>query len=89
MEFAWQNLIVLAIVLAAGGYLCRMGWHSMARRKSSGGQSSACGGCSNCPSESTSQGIVTNGPQVVGIGPLGRGGEPTAGARANLRDRGE
>ena len=62
MESAWQNLIVLSIVLAAGGYLCRMGWQSAARR-----QSSACGGCSNCPSESTSK-----GPQVVGIGSLDR-----------------
>ena len=67
MESAWQNLLVLAIVLAAGGYLCRMGWQSMARRQSSGRQSSACGGCSNCPSESTSK-----GPQVVGIGSLER-----------------
>ncbi len=70
MESAWQNLIVLAIVLAAGGYLCRMAWQSMARRKSS-----ACGGCSNCPSESASKDATNNGPQVVGIGPLERSQE--------------
>ena len=75
MESAWQNLIVLAIVLAAGGYLCRMGWQSLARRHSSGGQTSACGGCSNCPSESASKGIMNNEPQVVGIGPLERSQE--------------
>ena len=67
MESAWQNLIVLAIVVAAVGYLCRMGWQSMARRKSG-----ACGGCSNCPSESASQGNLTNEPQIVSIGPLER-----------------
>lgn len=75
MESAWQNLIVLAIVLAAGGYLCRMGWQSMARRKSS-----ACGGCSNCPSESASKSIMNNGPPVVSIGPLERPQE------ASIRD---
>jgi hypothetical protein len=75
MESAWQNLIVLVIVLAAGGYLCRMAWQSMARRHSSGRKSSACGGCSNCPSESASQDMMNDGPQVVGIGPLERSQE--------------
>jgi hypothetical protein len=73
MESAWQNLIVLAIVLAAGGYLCRMAWQSMARRKSS-----ACGGCSNCPSESTSKDTTNNEPQVMGIGPLEANHRPTS-----------
>jgi hypothetical protein len=84
MEFAWQNLIVLAIVLAAGGYLCRAGWQSMARR-----QSSACGGCANCPAESVSKKIGDSEPPVVGISPRERCGEPTVGARAALSDRGE
>ncbi len=70
MESAWQNLIVLAIVLAAGGYLCRMGWQSVARRHSSGGKSSTCGGCSNCPVETPGKDVMTGDPQVVSIGPL-------------------
>jgi len=78
MESAWQNLLVLAIVLAAGGYLCRMGWQSMARRQSNGRQSSACGGCSNCPSESTSKDTTNNEPQVMGIGPLEANHHPTS-----------
>jgi attachment p12 family protein len=75
MESAWQNLIVLAIVLTAGGYLCRLGWQSMARRKSG-----ACGGCANCPSESTGKGIVNDEPQVVSIGPLEASARRTGGA---------
>lgn len=82
MESAWQNLIVLAIVLAAGGYLCRMGWQSMVRRKSS-----TCGGCSNCPSESASKDGVNDGPQVVGIGPLERNGKPIAGGASGAGRR--
>jgi hypothetical protein len=70
MESAWQNLIVLAIVLAAGGYLCRVAWQSMARRHSSGGKSSTCGGCSNCPAETPGKDVMTGAPQVVSIGPL-------------------
>lgn len=87
MESAWQNLIVLAIVLAASGYLCRMAWQSMARRPSSGGQSSACGGCSNCPSESASKVTMNDGPQVVGIGPLERNGKPIAGGTSGVGRR--
>jgi hypothetical protein len=76
MEFAWQNLIVLAIVVAAGGYLCRAGWQSMARR-----QTSACGGCANCPSESASKEVRSNEPQVVRISPREQRGQEIAKSR--------
>jgi hypothetical protein len=56
MSFDWQNLIVLAAIGAAVTYLGRMMWQTFARK------SSACGGCSSCPSADA------NRPEaVVGI----------------------
>lgn len=46
MSWDWQNLIVLAIVAAAAGYLARLGWTSIVARRRS-----ACGSCRNCGPE--------------------------------------
>jgi hypothetical protein len=43
MVFDWQNLAVLAAVLAAGGYLARLAWQTVKLRKAA-----ACGGCGTC-----------------------------------------
>jgi hypothetical protein len=53
----WQNLIVLALVAAAGVYLARLVWQSLARRKAA-----ACGGCSGCAQKTASTGA--NSPMV-------------------------
>jgi hypothetical protein len=44
MTFEWQNLLVLALVVSAAGYLARRGWQTLARKNSS-----SCGGCGDCP----------------------------------------
>ncbi len=55
MVFDWQNLAVLVAVLAAAGYLARLAWQTVARRKAA-----ACGGCGSCAN--------ADGPgQVVGM----------------------
>jgi hypothetical protein len=45
MSFEWQNLMALALVVSAVGYLARRGWQTFARKGSS-----SCGGCGDCPS---------------------------------------
>lgn len=60
MSFDWQNLTVLLATSAAGAYLARVAWQSVARKKAS-----ACGGCGNCPDHA-------GGPQVVGVEDLSR-----------------
>jgi FeoB-associated Cys-rich membrane protein len=45
MTLDWQNLIALALVVAAAAYLGWRGWLVLARRK--GG----CGACASCPAE--------------------------------------
>jgi hypothetical protein len=43
MLFDWQNLAVLLAVIAAAGYLSRLAWQTVSRRKAA-----ACGGCGSC-----------------------------------------
>ncbi len=45
MEFGWQDLAALGIVLAAAGYLARLAWNAVTRKQGSG-CGSGCGGCS-------------------------------------------
>ncbi|MBI3837139.1 MAG: hypothetical protein HY288_04295 [Planctomycetia bacterium] len=59
MSFDWQNLTALLAVAAAGAYLARVAWLSIAKRKAAG-----CGSCGSCPS-----GALANQPQVFGIEP--------------------
>ncbi len=54
VSFDWQNLAVLAIVLAAAGYLARTAWRSVARRKAS-----ACGACGDCSRPGGGRQLVT------------------------------
>jgi len=63
MIFAWQNLIVLAIVAIAACYLARVMWRSIALKKS------GCGGCGTCPSNTAAK-----EPHLVGIQPLDKNG---------------
>lgn len=44
MDFGWQDLAALGIVLAAAGYLARLAWNALTRKQSAG-CGSACGGC--------------------------------------------
>jgi hypothetical protein len=44
MALDWQNLIAIALVLAAVMYLAVRGWRQVARKKAAG-----CGACSTCP----------------------------------------
>jgi hypothetical protein len=55
----WQNVAVMVVVIAAGGYLARLAWQSIARRKAA-----ACGGCGTCPASQTAEPAVhaTIGP---------------------------
>ena len=46
MNWDWQNLIVLAMVAVAAGYVVRLTWTSVLARRQS-----ACGNCRNCGSE--------------------------------------
>jgi hypothetical protein len=66
MNLDWQNLSVLLLVSAAGGYLARVAWRSMARR-----EATTCGGCSNCSDKS-------GGPQVVALDALSRNAQTVA-----------
>jgi hypothetical protein len=54
MQLDWQSTMVLAAVAAAGVYLARMAWQSVARRKGA-----SCGGCGNCPQEVPQVGLVS------------------------------
>jgi hypothetical protein len=48
LSIDWQNLVVLALVAAAGSYLARQAWATIVRKKSG-----ACGSCGNCASNAT------------------------------------
>jgi hypothetical protein len=66
MNFDWQNLTVFVVVLAAGGYLARVAWNSVARRQAAG-----CGSCGSCPTSSHAE-----EPRLVALQP------PSSGAPA-------
>jgi len=69
MEFGWQDLAALGIVLAAAGYLVRLAWNAVTRKQASG-----CGsGCGSCSTQTSSQsGMRDPQPeQIVSIGMIG------------------
>jgi FeoB-associated Cys-rich membrane protein len=70
MNFDWQNAAVLLLVAVACGYLARLAWQSVARKKAGG-----CGSCSTCPADG-----VQAEPQVIGLSPATNGREVAAGA---------
>ncbi len=45
MDFGWQDLAALGIVLASASYLARLAWNALTRKQSAG-CGSGCGGCS-------------------------------------------
>lgn len=55
MEFGWQDLVAIAIIVAAAGYLANLAWSAVRRGKSGG----CGGGCAKC-STGTAQ-VVTIG----------------------------
>ena len=66
MEFGWQDLAALGIVLAAAGYLARLAWNAVTRKRGSG-----CGsGCGNCSARSAANSASPE--EVVSIGLPGR-----------------
>ena len=69
MEFGWQDLAALGIVLAATGYLARLAWNAVTRKRGSG-----CGsGCGSCSAQTSSQSGTTDPKpeQIVSIGMIG------------------
>jgi len=69
VEFGWQDLAALGIVLAAAGYMARLTWNAVTRKRGSG-----CGsGCGNCSAQTSSQsGMRDPKPeQIVSIGMIG------------------
>ena len=66
MEFGWQDLAAISIVLAATGYLARLAWKAVTRKQASG-CGSRCGSCS----ASAAAGSAIPG-EVVSIGLLGK-----------------
>jgi FeoB-associated Cys-rich membrane protein len=69
MDFGWQDLTALGIVLAAAGYLARLAWNAVTRKQGSG-----CGsGCGSCSAQTISQsGMQDPKPeQIVSIGMIG------------------
>jgi len=66
MEFGWQDLAALGIVLAAAGYLARLAWNAVTRKPGSG-----CGaGCGSCSARSAASSVLPE--EVVSIGRPGR-----------------
>jgi hypothetical protein len=59
-ELDWQNLVVLAIVFAAGLYLARQAWLTITRKKAG-----ACGSCASCPASAPAK-----DQQVIQVTPL-------------------
>ncbi len=48
MEFGWQDIVALGLVLAAAGYLARLALSAVTRKQASG-----CGsGCGHCSAQS-------------------------------------
>jgi hypothetical protein len=75
MNFDWQNVMALLVVGAAGVYLARVAWQSIARRKAAG-----CGSCGSCPS-----GAEANQPQLFGIEPAPHGEAPVSNGKHSLK----
>ncbi len=62
MEFGWQDLAALGIVLAAAGYLARLAWNAVTSEQGSG-----CGsGCGSCSARSAAKSAIPE--EVVSIG---------------------
>lgn len=55
MNFDWQNLTALTIVLAAAAYVGRHAWRVLAQRSAVSG----CGRCASCPSKRATDQLVT------------------------------
>src|SRR5262245_42396855 len=53
MTFDAQNLVAVMVVLTAAGYLARVAWTSITRRKDA-----ACGGCPSCPENGRATNLV-------------------------------
>jgi hypothetical protein len=68
LSIDWQNLVVLAFVAAAGIYLARQAWATIARKKSG-----ACGSCGNCASNATA-----SEKQLVQLGAPGSSTQETS-----------
>ncbi|MGA9926733.1 MAG: FeoB-associated Cys-rich membrane protein [Isosphaeraceae bacterium] len=69
MEFGWQDLAALGIVLAAAGYMARLAWNAVTRKRGSG----CVSGCGSCSAQTSSQsGMRDPKPeQIVSIGMIG------------------
>ncbi len=66
MDFGWQDLAALGIVLAAAGYLARLAWNAVTRKQGSG-----CGsGCGSCSGQTAANSTIPEA--VVSIGRPGR-----------------
>ncbi len=66
MEFGWQDLAALGIVLAAAGYMARLAWNAVTRKRGSG-----CGsGCGSCSARPATNSAIPE--EVVSIGLPGR-----------------
>jgi hypothetical protein len=78
MNLEWQNLTALFVVAAAGVYLARVAWQSVARRKAAG-----CGSCGSCPS-----GAEANQPQLFGIEPAPHSEAPASNGKLGSRGLG-
>ena len=66
MDTGWQDLATLGIVLAAAGYLARLAWNAVTRKRGSG-----CGSrCGSCSARSAANSAVPE--EVVPIGLPGR-----------------
>ena len=62
MEFGWQDLAALGIAFAAAGYLARLAWNAVTRKRGSG-----CGsGCGSCSARSAAKSAIPE--EVVSIG---------------------
>src|SRR5271165_6850059 len=69
MDTGWQDLAALGIVLAAAGYMARLAWNAVTRKRGSG-----CGsGCGSCSARTSSQsGMRDPKPeQIVSISMIG------------------
>ncbi len=56
----WQDLIALAIVAAAAGYLVRRGWLTFVRKRA-GGCGAGCGSCAAGSNQAEGKPLVTIG----------------------------
>ena len=63
MEFGWQDLAALGIVLAAAGYLARLAWNAVTRKQGSG-----CGsGCGSCSARSAANSAIPEAVVSIGL----------------------